>query len=195
VSLASHSSFTVSPHLRKLRIRSHLFMEEDVDFLSSLPQGASLDIIGFPCHRDPDAGLPLLNLTNLGSITIDLTSTMSKYSSDFEIVAFHGVLQNTRDLTFNCPVTVCCHCDETALASWKTILGNRFLIRTTPLETGILDDCLISYDDFLDRLGGSISSDDECYNWDEDGYEDGYDDEADYDPNYPCIGSEEEVEI
>jgi len=167
-------------------------MEEDMDFLSSLPQGASLDIIGFPCHRVPGGGLPLLNLTNLGSITIDLTSTMSKYSSDFDIVAFHDVLQNTRDLTFNCPVTVCCHCDETALASWRTILGNRFLIRTTPLETGILDNYLISYDDFLDRLGGSISSDDECYNWDEDGYED---DEADYDPNYPCIGSEEEVEI
>jgi len=197
VSLASH--FKASRHLHKLRIRSHLFMEEDMDFLTSLPNGTGLEIIGFPSHRDPGAGLPIVSLVNLESIIIDLIPTMSKYSSDFDIVAFHGVLQNTR-LTFNCPVTVCCDCDGTALDAWKTILGDRFSIRPTPLGTGFLDNYLIPYDDFLDRLSGS--SQDECYDWDDDDGDyqdyDDYDeeeDEEDYDPDAPCIGSEVEVEI
>jgi hypothetical protein len=195
VSLASH--FKTPPHLRQLRIRSHLFMEEDMDFLSSLPNRTRLEIIGFPSHRDPGAGLPIVSLVNLDAITIDLTPTMSKYSSDFDIVAFHGILQNTR-LAFNCPVAICCDCDENALDAWKTILGDRFSIRPTPLRPGYLDKYLNSYDDFLDRL--SVSSQDEYYDWDDDEYQDynDYDDEdedEDYDPDEFCIGSEEEVQI
>jgi hypothetical protein len=170
-------------------------MEEDTEFLASLPNDTSLEIIGFPSHRDPGAGLPIVNLENLRAITIDLTPSMSKYSSDFDIVAFHGVLQNTR-LTFNCPVTICCVCDETALDAWKTILGDRFSIRPTPLQSGFLDHYLVSYDDFLDRLSGS--SQDEYYDWDDEYQEyDDYDEDedADYDSDAPCIGSEEEVEI
>jgi hypothetical protein len=196
VSLNSH--FKTSPRLRKMRIRGHLFMEQDTTFLASLPNGACLEIIGFPSHRDPGAGLPILNLENLGSITIDLTPTLSKYTSDFDIVAFHGVLQNTRDLAFKRPVAVCCASDESALAAWKSTLGNRFSIRPTSLPTGYLDDYLIPCDESLDGL--SDSSQNDYYDWDGDvgGYQDygdyEYDEEDDY-PDESGIGSDGEDEI
>lgn len=193
VSLASH--FKPPPHLRKMRIRSHLFMEEDMDFLALLPNATCLEIVGFPSHRDPGAGLPIVNLQNLGAITIDLTPTMSKYSSDFDLVAFRGILHDTRDLSFSRPVVVCCDCDDNALAAWKMVLGNRFLIRSMPLPPGHLDSYFVSYDDFLDRLSGS--SQDENYDWDGDDYDDydyeDYDEEADY-PDESGIGSEGEDE-
>jgi len=193
VSLASH--FKPSSHLRKMRIRSHLFMEEDMDFFASLPNETCLEIIGFPSHRDPGAGLPIVNLRNLGAITIDLTPTMSKYSSDFDMVAFRGILHNTRDLTFRRPVIVCCDCDDNALAAWKIVLGSRFSIRTTPLPPGYLDGYFVSYDDFLDRFSGS--SQDENYDWDGDEYDEydygDYDEEEDY-PDESGIGSEGEDE-
>jgi len=170
-SITSH--FGELPRLQKLRIRNHLFSDSDDIFLLSLPKTTNLEVMGFPNHRNPDAGLTILNMSNFHSISIDLTATSISLESD--VIKFHNVLQANRP-TLRCPVNICCDVDDETVASWKSLLGERLIIQSMPLQSGLLDNYLFSCEDMIDRMSGSTAE--ECGEWDED------EDEWDYEDDY-----------
>jgi len=187
-SITSH--FRELPRLQKLRIRNHLFSDSDVAFFSSLPKTTNLEIMGFPNHRDPGAGLSILNMPNFQSIAIDLTAFSISRESD--VIKLHNVLQANRP-TLRCPVNICCDADNETIAFWKSLLGERLIIQPMPLQSGLLDNYLFSCDDMIDRMSGSTAEeyDEQDYEWDEDEW---YDEDGDFDDGSDYFEDEEENE-
>ncbi|CAA7258686.1 unnamed protein product [Cyclocybe aegerita] len=165
--------------LKTLRIHSISFWANDMSFLAALPNTTVLEIVGFP-KSENTALLEILNLSNLRSISLDLSSPRFPQNS-IDLDEFHeDVVQHTP--TLSCPVSL--YCGSTEHEQGKRLredLGSFFMVQSSPPHKGILDGYLArsSFEDddtLLNRLWGiDESSDDEF----EDDTED-FDDEFDY---------------
>ncbi|KDR84923.1 hypothetical protein GALMADRAFT_300478 [Galerina marginata CBS 339.88] len=142
--LTSHHTSIISqwknlPGLRRLRIHSASLWEHDVSYLSSLPATTNLEIVDFPKTAEPSLA-SILNLSNLKSVTFDLSSPrVPERSLDAEV--FSDVVRR-RCPKVGCPIIFRLPSTVTGVPAWlelQAMMGNNFIILSSPTEKGFLD--------------------------------------------------------
>jgi len=172
------------PKLRKFRISSVSIWRNDLSFLSSLPATVDLEIIGFPWTQENSALTYILKLTNLKSITFDLSPPrISSKSIDFRVFS-DTVSQH--NLKLRCPTSLRLKPPQVTEIPVLELdaVGNMFSVTALPTTKGFLDDYLAKpEEEEEDSLWGE--GDDEEFEDFDGGYDDGEEyDTFEYDERY-----------
>ncbi|KAJ3507864.1 hypothetical protein NLJ89_g6065 [Agrocybe chaxingu] len=185
------------PKLQTLRIHSISFWANDMSFLAALPNTTVLEIVGFP-KSENTVLLEILNLSNLRSISLDLSSPRFP-QNNIDLDEFHeDVVQHTP--TLSCPVSLYCRSSEHEQGKkLREDLGTFFTVQSSPPRKGILDGYLArnSFEDddtLLNRLWGIDGSSDDEFEYETEDFDDefdyesfgghDFDDEGDFEGDY-----------
>ncbi|KAF9535408.1 hypothetical protein CPB83DRAFT_878607 [Crepidotus variabilis] len=158
------SSFS---HLKRFRITCYSFWENDISFISKLPKGIKLEIIGFPPNQN-DNLFTIIRAANLGSVILDLTYNPSRPARHLDPEEFIDLILDKRP-NFNYPFLFCYQPDadkrkETA-RKLTSLFGDNLSVQFAPVKPWFLSDfrtILSIMDDeeaFIDNLFGGGSSD------------------------------------